>query len=612
MNKKSQKSKHPNGILNVLVLIAGTTDPVNATTEESKYANSYTQETSQDLALQNHESYTQVPVNYWDKEFKEQIEAFDEEYVNLVLFPFHGWTGDNSKENREIAGAYLVNRLCGANGEKAYYEKTWQNKPIYFHLLGHSHGGNVVNEMTKQIDKLGSKWPKDWKIKSLIYLSTPFFKKLHQVKVNENFFHKDAEVLSLYNDFDLTQRMLADFSMETLSDEIEKLDTSNLSKFIDNFKTNIESFPIDILKKLKTSTVIKTIMSTAWGITDYNHINYEEGMELYDFTIKQLLPSLKDILSESIKIIDHLSEQKTYEVNHKDLKKKIDKKEHTIIGASEASNLKSFIQLIDTDINKIIQKLKKVIDDNKNQSDFSKLQYLEIVFSDAENQFIQHLIDFLNIPQKTLQGEGNTVWNTLYKILLHNIAYYDNTYNKPNIQFENSFFKDKITNKNVTSDDIYSSKKEAKNYYKFIAYIEEIEKRYEQSPSQYNLLDLLFTLIANEKKAKDFLSTLPDIINKIDIVEYIVTGEADRRLKLLRKLLTNIKTVFDVRNFGELEDSSQKLTLEQEENNKDNNPYNDSLKRGSLMYFLIESHSTSRRRLHPKVKEFLKRLGAKR
>lgn len=97
---------------------------------------------------------------------------------------------------------------------------------------------------------------------------------------------------------------------------------------------------------------------------------------------------------------------------------------------------------------------------------------------------------------------------------------------------------------------------------------------------------------------------MPSIINKIDIVEYIVTGEADRRLKLLRKLLTNIKTVFDVRSFGELEDSSQKLILEQEENNKDSNPYNDTLKRGSLMYFLIESHSTSRRRFHQKVKNF--------
>lgn len=599
MNKKSQKSKHPNGILNVLVLIAGTTDPVNASTEKSKYANSYTQETSQDLALQNHESYTQVPVNYWDKEFKEQIEAFDEEYVNLVLFPFHGWTGDNSKENREIAGAYLVNRLCGANGEKAYYEETWQNKPIYFHLLGHSHGGNVVNEMTKQIDKLGSKWPKDWKIKSLIYLSTPFFKKLHQVKVNENFFHKDAEVLSLYNDFDLTQRMLADFSMETLTDEIEKLDTSVLSDVIGDFKTYVESFPIDNLKDY------------GWD-KGYLTMSYQDGLEVYNFTIKQLLPSLKDILAEIVSIINQLSEQKTYEINHKDLKKKIDKKEHTIIEATEAKNLKSFIQLIDTDINEIIIDLKKVVENNKSASTFSKLEYLKILFADAEIQLIPNLIEFLNINPATLQGAGNPLWNILYKILQHNIAYYDNTYAKPNIQFENSFLKDKITNINVTNDDIYSSKKESKNYYEFIKYIEEIEERYEKNKTQFNLLGLLFTLIANDKKAKTLLNTLPSIINKIDIVEYIVTGEADRRLKLLRKLLTNIKTVFDVRSFGELEDSSQKLILEQQENNKDSNPYNDTLKRGSLMYFLIESHSTSRRRLHPKVKEFLKRLGAKR
>lgn len=173
---KPQKPKYPNGVLNVLVLIAGTTDPVNATTAKSKHANSYENETSQDLATQNHESYTQIPVNYWDKDFKTQMEAFDEEYVNLVLFPFHGWTGDNSKENRETAGKYLVNRFCGANGEKAFYEKTWQNKPIHFHLLGHSHGGNVINEMTKQIEALGSQWPQEWKIKSLIYLSTPFLK----------------------------------------------------------------------------------------------------------------------------------------------------------------------------------------------------------------------------------------------------------------------------------------------------------------------------------------------------------------------------------------------------------------------------------------------------
>ncbi|WP_419766783.1 hypothetical protein [Arcobacter sp.] len=606
--KTLNRVKQPNDILNILVLVAGTTDPVNASTAKSKHANSYTKDTSQDLALQNHESYTQVPVNYWDKKFKEQIEAFDDKYVNLVLFSFHGWSGDNSKENREIAGAYLINRFCGANGEKAYYEETWQNKPIHFHLLGHSHGGNVINEMTKQIEALGSKWPKEWKIKSLTYLSTPFFKKLHQVKVSEKFFHKDAEVLSLYNDFDMTQRMLADFSMETLSAEFEKLNTSALSEVINKFKTYIESFPIENLTG--GFSKLKTFISPAWGISDYNQMDYKEGLELYTFTTEKLLLELKKILAEIINIIDQLSEQKTYEVNHKDLKKKIDKKEHTIIEATENKNLKSFIKSIDKDVDKIIRDLNQIVAKNTNQSNFSKLEYLLLLLN--ENELIPHLIAFLNINPETLQGTGNPLWNILYKILQHNIAYYDNTYAKPNIQFENSFLKDRIKNVAVTSDDIYSSKKETKNYYEFIKYIEDVEERYEKNKTQFNLLDLLLTLISNDKKAQELRSTLPDIISKIDKAEYIATGEVDVKLKLLRNLLTNINSVFEFRNFGELEDSTHKLTPKQEKFNEDKNPYNDTLKRGSLMYLLIESHSTSRRWLHKEVKDFLQRLGAKR
>ncbi|WP_044418622.1 hypothetical protein [Halarcobacter anaerophilus] len=396
--------------------------------------------------------------------------------------------------------------------------------------------------------------------------------------------------------------------METLSDELGKLDTKDLSKTINDFKTYIENFPID--KITEGFSKLKTLISPAWGAYDYNQMSYEDGLELYNFTTAKLLPSLKDILVKLLKIIDSLSEQKTYEATHKNLKKQVDKKEHTIIEASEASNLKSFINTIDKDIDEIIRKLQDVITKNTSHSEFSKLEYLYIVFVD--NQLIPHLVQFLNINPTTLQELGNTVWNMLYKILQHNIAYYDNTYAKPDIQFENSFLKGKIKNVDVTDDDIYSSKKESENYDKFITYIEDIEERYERNASQYNLLDLLFTLIANDKKAQELLSTLPDIISKIDMAEYIARGEVDVRLKLLRNLLTNLNSVFDIRNFGELEDSTHKLTSLQEENNNDKNPYNDTLKRGSLKYFLIESHSTSRRKLHPEVKNFLQRLGAKR
>ena len=84
----TQSILNPNDILHVLVLIAGTTDPINATTSTSSRSISYGT-SSQDLALQTHKNYTQIPVNYWDKRFKIDIEALDEKYVNLVLFPFH-------------------------------------------------------------------------------------------------------------------------------------------------------------------------------------------------------------------------------------------------------------------------------------------------------------------------------------------------------------------------------------------------------------------------------------------------------------------------------------------------------------------------------------------
>ena len=603
---KSKKAKMPKNVIHVLILIAGTTDPVNSATHTSINARSYGT-TPQNLTQEQIDSLMNVPFNYWDKEFKEQVEKFDEDYENLVLFPFYGWSGDNSKENREIAGKYLVNRLYTKDkyNKQGYYEG-WNKKPVYFHLLGHSHGGNVINEMTKQIDKLGDKWPEKWKIKSITYLSTPFFKKLHQVKVNEKVFHKDAEIISLYNDFDLTQRMLADFSLETLSGALLRLDTKKLEIYINDFKTYLNSFPINILTG--GFSKLKTIISPAWGAYDYNQMTYEDGLELYDFTIKNLLLALKNILEESIKIIDTLSQAKTYEVSHKDLKKIIDKKEHTIIPKSAAIQMKSFIKILDADIDKIIKDLKDVIEANTKKEEFSKLTYLEILFKD--NQLIPHLVEFLDINPNTLQGVNTSLWNQLYEILNHNIADFDNTYVKPDTQYKDSFLKDKITNINISNDDIYSSKKEALNYYKFIKYIENIEERYEASPTQFNLLDLLFTLVFQEKKAKDMIETVVNIISYIDTAEYIATGEVDVRLKLLKGLLTNINTVFNIRNFGELEDSTHKITPQQEKDNKDKNPYNDTLKRGSLMYLLTQSHSTSRRRLHPKVKEFLQRLGA--
>lgn len=156
----------------------------------------------------------------------------------------------------------------------------------------------------------------------------------------------------------------------------------------------------------------------------------------------------------------------------------------------------------------------------------------------------------------------------------------------------------------------------SKSYKKFIVYIEEIEKRYNANPSEYNLLDLLFTLLAQDENFYEVIKEITGWKTVLNYSEYIVTGDVDTTVKALRHTLNNLEEVFDDRRFGtalprkkrqrgptvyrsSLVDERQKVS------NKD------VMKRGSLMYLLQESHSTSRRMLHNDVEDFLTRLGAK-
>ena len=56
---------------------------------------------------------------YWETNprLREKIEALRKQLPNLHVFTMHGWTADNNPRNREIAGAYLCDRLCGGGGE---------------------------------------------------------------------------------------------------------------------------------------------------------------------------------------------------------------------------------------------------------------------------------------------------------------------------------------------------------------------------------------------------------------------------------------------------------------------------------------------------------------
>jgi hypothetical protein len=110
------------------------------------------------------------------------------------------------------------------------------------------------------------------------------------------------------------------------------------------------------------------------------------------------------------------------------------------------------------------------------------------------------------------------------------------------------------------------------------------------------LFDLLLILMVHTPQVRGLATMSKTWAGYINGFEYVATGEVDAAAKAVRATLNNLANALLSRFVGEIEDAS------------DTHPDKDSGKRGSLSYLLKESHSTSRRVLHPEVKAFLQRM----
>ena len=571
--KKAKKVFVKQNIFQLLVLIAGTTDAINEDDHGTRA-----------------KSYGDIE-NYWDSQFLKEVEHFIDEHNikqnNLKLFPFHGWTGDNQSNNREVAGAFLVNKLCGAGGQSAFYEEKYQNKEIHFHLLGHSHGGNVINEMTKQMHNLGDKWPSKWKVKSITYLSTPFFKKLHQIKVTEKIFHKDAKVFHMYNDYDLTQRMLADFSLESFAGILHRIDKKPLLKQIEEISGLLKNLPIAHLSKFHNNTFFE--------------MSHADGAKLFNSTI-EIFESAKDIFKELLNLLKALNKPFKFIVSSI-LKNENILNTRQIIPNNLLGRFEIIIYRLSLDMDTMINDLRRYVSDRGTNRSliYNKKDWVGFLF--GSHLFVRHLSEFIDIKydsddvNKLNVLNRDSLWNLLYLILEHNIKEFDNTYANPLRQFKGSLLENQISKKNITSRDQYDGKIGSNNFSKFIERIEESEDIYEDHPKEpSSILNLIFILLANDHRVEPYINELKFSRDICDIAEYIVTGELDASVRQVRHMLTNIHIILEQRNVGGLLDTSHSLINEE------------VLQRGSLSYFLIESHSTSRRSLHMELKDFLQQV----
>jgi len=613
----------------IYILVPGTTDPVNS------FANiQHNPDSKKQLGF--HEttnranSYKSTSM-YWDDMFYNDMIELENNIDDFIIFDKFGWSGDNCVSNREVAGKYLVRRLCMPDkyNKQGYYEPI-KEKPVYFHLIGHSHGGNVINEMTKEIDSL-PQWPEKWKVKSITYLSTPFFKKLHQVKVTPKVFHKDAQILHVYNDYDLTQNFLADFSLFDLFLIQKILEEKMVLSIRSKLPTNKADEQGKLIQKGLIDKATEAFKSIPTNKFSDIWLSQKEGEILYARTIRFF------VSVESIFSFKDEEDKKTYGIFEvlKELNKEVEYKVSDFLKETiPDGKLKTKRQILNDETYKEllsaleeilqgIQALKMRFEDTKERVEegtesYSRLGYINDL--NGSKKLIETLTSFLDINENSLiSNTNNSLWNILFKILDHNIDQFDDTYVNPIEQFKGTFLEDKIESLDVSKEDEYDKRTAqsdptgkfaqsiimsnttplfgmqqqmhdimnpaifSKRYYTLLDNIKTMEKNYEDNANQTNLMDILFTLIGH--------SPVHTLIDKwantgIFFAEVLMNNDVEKNLDKFKETMNKLKRVFNKRYVGNLE----------------------AFNMGQLIYFLQESHSTSRRYLHQEVEDFLKKV----
>ena len=204
--------------VDIVEFVAGTTDPGNTTNDDHAASNdSYFDSPGNS---QNNPNSEEVNVNFCYKNMMYGVANLKWQYLNLhIQKDCFSWSGDNNIYKRLEGAERLWDFLL------RYYEgHIDKDYTVYFHFIGHSHGGNVINQLTNIIKEenyatqsptLNGKtltFPKNWKIRSITYLSTPFFETIHQLQGDH--FTDTCRIINVYNEFDFTQRFIASFSLK--------------------------------------------------------------------------------------------------------------------------------------------------------------------------------------------------------------------------------------------------------------------------------------------------------------------------------------------------------------------------------------------------------------
>ncbi|HVZ34525.1 MAG TPA: hypothetical protein VG963_18980 [Polyangiaceae bacterium] len=485
----------------VLVLVGGTVDPGNLWADENA--------SGETTHSRGHSQPGELGVEpYWHKAQRELRDAHDKNWYwedndrlraaigelqarhpNLHVFTAHGWSGDNSPRNREIAGRYLCDRLCGGGGEKAYYE-SWLKRPVGIHLLGHSHGGNVINEFTKRAAE-SSAWPAKWKVRSITYLSTPFFKTLHQV--NTERFDPDCAILNVFNKYDLTQRVIADFSLLQLNGALTLIGIPEIAAKCREMHFDVRWF--DALKQV----VLVDRDPSLFGVDPTLLMAPGPAQEMYR-GVAELLDRADEVVGLALDAVARFERGIVYPLAQQMVERGC--RGRRILSAPLASALRKELAQVRAGLEPTRHAMRARL--------AKGVFPITGLFDDLHlNAFLVPVARLLDVDADTLEGR---LCRLIYDVLIEQIDVFDNTEASPARQLTGTPFESHILQFDVTEQDRYGTVDETKPYAQhfdsFISHLEVTERSYEHTKAYRDLMEIVFSLVAQHEFAPEFVQKL--------------------------------------------------------------------------------------------------------
>ncbi len=528
-DKPKSPKKVEGKIFDIIMFVAGTTDPVNTKGEKYQANTVYWRGIDEKTRKETKESVN----NFWHK-----IKDLKPQYLNLhIEGDFFSWSGDNDTKQRNLASERLLDLLL-----RVY--KFWKNQEVHLHLVGHSHGGNVINQFTELItskEMIGkseilkknkfTEFPKLWKVKSITYLSTPFFQKKHQL--NHGKLHKECKIINVHNEYDLTQQLIADFSMV------------NLEGLIKSFQMDKFEKGIQMLKSVNSDAITSYLKSFVWQDFENKAIlAWKEmskaflGINLITFELIQYINSIKiensNLQKEKNSFIDLLNKflQWTYDVHN-----------NYNVGIKNGHDKITWVKNLN--LTQGLKVLNILFDIKSNPKDSYILKLLAGIF--GEQKGITDSIDATSWSPKK-QSKGLSILDIP-----------------------------------ITDKDPYNTRNKKKQFDTFL-------KGAQGAVQTNNLEDMLMRLFSQFIKP----SSLEAINNGLNYAEYVITGDLDVQIKKLRKNLINYLKLVSQYHVGLVSHRDEVVIKDLEK------------RPGSIPYLATVSHSLSHTQFWPKVEEGLK------